>query len=205
MDPSSRVIAARHTSDILNEIAANANGSRVTLGEIVSELSDRGFALLMVVLGLPNVLPMPPPIPLVSGLLLVVIALQIVLGRRHPWLPRRALAASVTHDQLDAVLARATPVLRKLEHFSRRRLSFLPASWELHGAGMLLLVVSVGLVFAAPLVGQIPMGISICLIGLALVERDGVIMTLAALFGALGLVLNFGFIVAVVAGIMALI
>jgi hypothetical protein len=199
------VSAARHTSDILNEIAANTHGARVTLGEIVASLGDRGFALLMVVLGLPNVLPLPPPIPLLCGFLLVFIALQIVLGRRHPWLPARALAASVAHERLDNVLARATPVLRKLERFSRRRLSFLPATWELRGAGVLLLIVSIGLVCAAPLIGQIPMGVSICLIGLALVERDGVIMSVAALFGALGLVLNFGFILAVVKGIMALV
>jgi len=196
---------ARHTSDILNGIAADAHGVRVTLREIVSSLGDRGFALLMVVFGLPNVLPLPPPIPLVCGLLLVFIALQIVCGRRHPWLPRRVLAASVEHDKLDAVLARATPVLRKLERFSRRRLSFVPASWELRGAGILLLVVSIGLVGAAPLIGQIPMGISTCLIGLALVERDGVIMALAALFGALGLALNFGFVLAVIKAVMALV
>ena len=197
--------AARRTSDILNEIAASTHGARVTLGEIVASLGDRGFALLMVVLGLPNVLPLPPPIPLLCGFLLVFIALQIVLGRRHPWLPARALAASVAHERLDRVLARATPVLRKLERFSRRRLSFLPASWELRGAGVLLLLVSIGLVCAAPLIGQIPMGVSVCLIGLALVERDGVIMSLAALFGALGLVLNFGFILAIIRAIMALV
>ncbi|MFI5011458.1 MAG: exopolysaccharide biosynthesis protein [Hyphomicrobiales bacterium] len=205
MEPTSRVTGGRHTSDVLNEIAANANGARVTLGDIVASLGDRGFALLMVVLGLPNVLPMPPPIPLVCGLLLVFIALQIVLGRRLPWLPRRVLAASVARDRLDAALARATPVLRRLERFSSRRLSFMPASWELRGAGLVLLIISIGLVCAAPLIGQIPMGISICLIGLALVERDGVIMAVAVVFGGLGLVFNFGFILAVASGIMALV
>ena len=81
----------------------------------------------------------------------------------------------------------------------------MPASVELRGAGLLLLVVSIGLVCAAPFIGQIPMGISTCLIGLALVERDGVIMASAALFGAIGLALNFGFILAVVKGVMALV
>jgi hypothetical protein len=38
-----------------------------------------------------------------------------------------------------------------------------------------------------------------------LVERDGVIMAAAALFGAIGLALNFGFILAVVKGVMALV
>jgi hypothetical protein len=194
----------RRASEVLDGIAANAQGARVSLGEIVDSLEERGFALLMVVLGLPNVLPMPPPIPLVCGLMLVFIALQIVLGRHHPWIPRRALAASVARERLDVALARATPVLRRLERFSRKRLSFLPASWELRGAGLLLLIVSLGLVCAAPLIGQIPLGISICLTGLALVERDGVIMAVAALFGALGLAVNFGFILAVVEGVMSL-
>jgi hypothetical protein len=204
MDISSRSSDYRRASEVLDGIAANAQGARVSFGEIMASLEERAFALLMVVLGLPNVLPMPPPIPLLCGLFLVFIALQIVLGRHRPWIPRRALAASVARDRVDKVVARATPVLRKLERFSRRRLSFLPASWELRGAGLLLLIVSLGLVGAAPIIGQIPMGISICLTGLALVERDGVIMVAAVLFGALGLAFNFGFILAVVKGIMSL-
>jgi hypothetical protein len=48
------------------------------------------------------------------------------------------------------------------------------------------------------------MGISVCLLGLALVERDGLIMLGAVFFGALGLALNFGFILAIIKGIMSL-
>lgn len=204
MDISSRSPADRRASEVLDGIAANAQGVRVSLGDIMGSLEERAFALLMVVLGLPNVLPMPPPIPLVCGLFLVFIALQIVLGRHRPWIPRRALAASIARERLDEAVARATPVLRKLERFSRPRLNFLPPSWELRVAGVLLLIVSLGLVCAAPIIGQIPMGVSICLTGLALIERDGVIMVVAALFGAIGLVLNFGFILAVIKGIMSI-
>ena len=202
MEVSPPLSSDRRISDVLDDIAANAHGARVTLGEIMASLEERAFALLRVVLGLPNVLPMPPPIPLLCGFFLVFIALQIVLGRHRPWIPRRALTASVPRDKLDKAVARATPVLRMLERFSRRRLSFLPADWELRGAGILLLIVSIGLVGAAPLIGQIPMGISICLMGLGLFERDGVVMLVAALFGAIGLVFNFGFILAVVEGVM---
>jgi hypothetical protein len=205
MDISSRSPADRRASEVLDGIAANAQGVRVSLGEIMASLEERAFALLMVVLGLPNILPMPPPIPLLCGFFLVFIALQIVLGRHRPWIPRRALGLSVPRDRLDTAISRATPVLRKLERFSRPRLlSFLPLTWELRVAGILLLLVSIGLVCAAPIIGQIPMGISVCLIGLALVERDGIILIAAVFFGALGLALNFGFILAVVQGIMSL-
>jgi hypothetical protein len=206
MDISSRLPGdGRRASEVLEGIAASVHGDRVSLGDIMASLEDRAFALLMVVLGLPNVLPMPPPIPLLCGLFLVFIALQIVLGRHRPWIPRRALAASIPRERLDEAVSRATPVLRKLEQFSRPRFSFLPASWELRVAGIFLLIVSLGLVGAAPLIGQIPMGISICLTGLALVERDGLIMIASVFFGALGLALNFGFILAVVKGITSLV
>ncbi len=205
MDISSRSPADRRASEVLDGIAASAQGVRVSLGDIMASLEERAFALLMVVLGLPNILPMPPPIPLLCGLFLVFIALQIVFGRHQPWIPRRALSVSVPRDRLDAAISRATPVLRKLERFSRPRLlSFLPVTLELRVAGILLLIVSLGLVCAAPVIGQIPMGISVCLTGLALVERDGLIMMGAVFFGALGLALNFGFILAIVKGIMFL-
>ena len=58
------------------------------MGDAVEVLRDRAFALLVVVLALPNCLPMPPPIPLVCGFLLAFVAIQIALGRSTPWLPR---------------------------------------------------------------------------------------------------------------------
>ncbi len=41
---------------------ASQEGERLTVGDIVAVLRDRAFALLVVLLGLPNCLPMPPPI-----------------------------------------------------------------------------------------------------------------------------------------------
>ena len=62
------------TSDVLT-VLASQEGERLTVADIVAVLRDRAFALLVVLLGLPNCLPMPPPIPLVCGLLLLLVAL----------------------------------------------------------------------------------------------------------------------------------
>jgi hypothetical protein len=67
-------------SGVLSSIAGNS-GDRLTVADIVAVLRDRAFALLIVLLGLPNCLPMPPPIPLVCGLLLGLVAVQIAAGR----------------------------------------------------------------------------------------------------------------------------
>ena len=74
------------TSELLTRLAVEPN-ERLTVGTILARLGDRSFALLIVILGLPNCIPMPPPIPLVCSLLLFGVAIQIALGRRAPWLP----------------------------------------------------------------------------------------------------------------------
>jgi hypothetical protein len=71
--------------------------------------------------------------------------------------------------------------------------------------GFILLALSIGLIFAAPIVGQIPLGIAVCLVGLGLVERDGVLVMAGVAIGLLGLALSLGFIWAIVAGIDQLI
>ena len=53
MDISSRSPADRRASEVLDGIAASAQGVRVSLGDIMASLEERAFALLMVVLGLP--------------------------------------------------------------------------------------------------------------------------------------------------------
>lgn len=65
------------------------------MGSIVAALKDRAYALLVVLLGLPNCLPMPPPIPLVCGLVLAFVAAQMLAGRVIPWLPPALLARSI--------------------------------------------------------------------------------------------------------------
>ena len=86
---------------------------RLTVADILAVLRDRAFALLVVILGLPNCLPMPPPIPLVCGLLLALVAAQIVAGRPTPWLPRALLHRSIRREDVERAVNRALPVLRR--------------------------------------------------------------------------------------------
>jgi hypothetical protein len=57
---------------------------------------------------------------------------------------------------------------------------------------------------AAPFIGQIPLGLSVCLVGLGLVERDGLFIIAGALIGAVGLMLSAGFAYAIISGISGL-
>jgi hypothetical protein len=100
---------------------------------------------------------------------------------------------------------RAFPALRKLERWSRPRMTLFDTPLAMRLVGFLLLALALGLIVAAPIVGQIPLGLAVCLVGLGLVERDGVVVTAGLVIGALGLALSAGFIWAIAAGIAGLV
>jgi hypothetical protein len=192
--------AKARTSEVLSALAGHAS-ERLTVGDIITVLRGRAFALLVVLLGLPNCLPMPPPIPLVCGLLLALVAAQIAAGWATPWLPHSLLARSIPRNDFSRAVDRAVPVLRRLERWSRPRLSGLDTVPIMRLIGFLLLALALGLLFAAPVIGQIPLGIAVCVVGLGLVERDGLVVIAGFAIGAIGLALTFGFIYAIVAGL----
>lgn len=191
------------TSGLLTALAA-LPGERIAIGTIVAALKDRAYALLVVLLGLPNCLPMPPPIPLVCGLVLVFVALQMLSGLTMPWLPQALLGRSIGRAVLSRAVSRAVPLLLRLERFSKPRLTVLGSRHAMPVLGLLVLVLALGLLVAAPFIGQIPLGLAICLVGLGLVERDGVLIVIGAGLGAIGLILSAGFAYAIFAAISEL-
>jgi hypothetical protein len=191
-------------SAILTALVAQPS-DRLTVGDILVVLRDRAFALLVVLLGLPNCLPMPPPIPLVSGLLLALVAVQIIAGRPAPWLPRTLLHRSIARVDVERAVLRAAPIFRRLERFSRPRMTMLETAVSFRVIGVVLLILAVGIIFALPpIVGQIPLGVAVCLLGLGLVERDGVVVIAGLVIGSIGLTLNAGFVYALVSGLGSL-
>jgi hypothetical protein len=188
------------TSQILASLASQP-GERLTVRDIMAVLQERAFAVLVVLLGLPNCLPMPPPIPLVCGLLLALVAVQIIFGRPMPWLPRALLNRSVARTDVERAVNRAMPASRRLERFSRPRMTFLDTPVTLRLMGVVILLMALGLLFAPPFVGQIPLGLAVCLVGLGLVERDGLVILGGLVVGSVGMTLSLGFVYAIFSGL----
>ena len=191
------------TSEVLSSLATQPS-EQFTVGDLLSVLRGRAFALLIVILGLPNCLPMPPPIPLVCGLLLALVAAQIAAGLSAPWLPRALLRRSIPRDDMSRAVARALPTLRRLERWSRPRVSVFHSAVAMRVVGFVLLTLALGLIVAAPIVGQIPLGLAVCLLGLGLVERDGLVVIAGLVVGAAGIALNVGFVYAVIAALISI-
>ena len=194
MEVSGRLVDHRspRTSELLSAIVTAHSAERIAVGEIVHALRNRAFGLSILLLGLPNCLPMPPGIPVICGVLLGLVGAQMMLGRDELWMPRWLAARTVSRGLLDKIVNGALRWIRRFEVYSRPRMTYFSNSFARFVLGGLVVVLGLLLLLPIPIFGNLPPGIAVCILGLGLVERDGaficagIVATLISL-GVMGL------------------
>ncbi len=168
-------------SDVLTALAADWDQPRISVGQLILALGDRGLIGLLLILAFANVIPNPPGTSAVLGLPMLYLSWQMMRGGM-PWLPQFLAARSFDIDHFRTVVARAMPYLNRVERLLRPRIPTLstPAAFRLMGAVCLLL--SIVLVLPIPFGNLLPAA-AIAIIALGALERDGVWITGGVLFG----------------------
>lgn len=175
----------RRLSRIVAELARTADGP-VSVAEIRQAMGDRSFAALLVVFSAVNMLPLPPGSTLVLGLPLVLVALQMVLGNRTVWLPGFVLRRTIARDRFRQLSERAVPRLEWVERLVRPRYWPFARDHADRVIGGIALVLAVAVTLPVPLGNWFP-AFSCALVGLALSERDGLLLAAAVVCGLLSL------------------
>ncbi len=190
-------------SDILIGLAGDGSG-QLRLGDVVAALGDRGYGLLIFILALPNVLPIYiPGLSAVFGVPLGLIAIQMTIGLPRPWLPRTLLERPLRRQEFARMTQRILPWVLKLERLSQPRLTALTSPWAERLIGLFALVLAVTLALPIPLTG-IPLGTGLALMGIGLLERDGLVLMAGVAAGVLALTYSSLATVAVWESILAL-
>lgn len=165
----------------------------LSLADIMAETSERGFSLVILLLVMPFLFPMPPGLtgPLGSGCFLL--AVQMALGRRSPWLPKKIAKFKFPRWFVQQLLQKLKRVTRVLEKIARPRLLKLAqshVSWRLNGVCIAWLTIL--LILPIPFTNPIPT-VGILLLAVATLEADGLLMCIGYVVTAL-ITLLFGFI-----------
>lgn len=183
-------------SALIREIAELPGRDTITVGEFISLLGDRSFALSILIFSLPNSLPIPgiPGFSTVTGLPILFIALQMIAGRSKIWLPKRVAEKSFSYAFLKKIVEKATPPIIWLEQYIRPRATFLCGSLGERCMGVLITVMSFILVL--PIVGGnfLP-GASISMMALALLENDGIFASISVIVCLLSIYIMFSIVV----------
>ncbi|MEX0810505.1 MAG: exopolysaccharide biosynthesis protein [Dongiaceae bacterium] len=192
-------------TDVLERLAREYTDDRVSLGDIVKELQSRSHGMLMLVLSLPSMIPITPPgIGVIFGLPVAFVAVQLILRRRHVWLPGFLRRRSMTCEDFQRIIERALPHVARIERLLKPRLTILTESVGECLIGVAVLVLALLLALPLPLT-NIPLGLAIALLSLGLIQRDGLVVLIGSIIAiATGVfIVVFGW--TAMAGVVALV
>lgn len=175
----------------------------LTVGDLMASLRTRAFGLSLILFGLPNLLPIPG-LPILTGIILALLAVQIVVGRDVPWLPARIAGTALPRERLHQVMARTLPLLRWIERVTKPRFALAAGPTARRVVGLTVLVLAVLLIILPiPWIGSMPQGLALCVLGLGLTERDGVLVTAGFVLAAVATAVGAGIGYTVFAGALA--
>jgi len=163
------------TSLVLQQLLDEAPADHFTLDWLIGRLPERSFGIVMLFLA---VLAMAPIGSSVPGLLLGIVAAQMIAGRPGPVFPRRVAARALPIRHLVRMGRHPILVLRHLERVIRPRWP-TPFGATKRVIGIIVFLLTC-LILLAPLpLTNVPPAADIALISLAYIEKDGVLLALA--------------------------
>ena len=187
--------SAAETHDLENTLddltdAARSADSELTVEDLLDAFAQRSFGALLTVAALVAALPLIGAIPgvsIVTGALILLISVQMLLGRRTPWTPQRLRRIPLDAETLEKAVEKTRPVAAWIDGLIKPRLAFLADGAAARTAIALASIGLAVLFFPLALIpgGVWPPSLAIVALGLALVANDGV-LTLIGAAGAAG-------------------
>jgi hypothetical protein len=171
-------------SDLMRRLMDEAaREPSITVGRVLNICGLRGFAFLLLILAILNVVIfMVPFLSFFLGLPMVLLATQMVLGLHAPLFPGIIRQRAVSRSTLMDGLARAIYWIEKIEHYIKPRFTFLSAAALLRVHALFALALAVLVMLPIPLV-NVPPAIGICFLAIGLLQRDGLFIVLAYAVG----------------------
>ncbi len=172
----------KRPSELLKNIMQTPERDNITIGNFVELLGNRSFALIILILAMPNVLPIGiPGFSTMTGVPILCMALQMVWGRQVIWLPNKMAGKHLQQKHLNKIICKILPTLLWLEKFLRPRGTILCKSIGTRVIGLVIAMMASVLVL--PIIGgNLLPGFSISLLALALLEKDGFLVVASILF-----------------------
>lgn len=176
----------------------NHGKERVTVRAVIESSGARSFGPLLLVPGLIAFSPLSgiPGVPTLVGTMVFLICGQLLIGRKHFWLPEFILRRSIAQRRFDQTMKMLRKPARVIDRLLKPRLTFLVEGLATYLIAAFSLLMAIG----APFMELLPFAISgvgavLTFLSFGLLARDGVVV-LAALALFAGMVV----IAAVVAG-----
>lgn len=177
-------------TSILDDLQEDFHEDKIRLGDIVEHFKDRGFGPLLLVPALIAVLPTGaiPGVPAICATLIILICVQLLFGKHHPWLPSRIRDFAIAKDKFEKGYKRVRPWTQRFDRLLSERLAFLTRETGTRVVAVIAILLALIMIplELVPFACAVP-GLSIAFFAIGLSAKDG-LFTLLALLAALGAV-----------------
>lgn len=168
---------------LLAHIAQSAEErSRVSLDMVLDAVGPRSFAPVLLLVGLILFSPLSgiPGLPTLMAILVLIVAVQLLIGRHHFWMPQWILRRSISKKKLLQALKWLDKPAAFIDRWLKPRLRFL-----VRRTGTFLTALTcTAIALAMPVMELVPFsssvaGLALAIFGLALVAQDGLLAVVA--------------------------
>lgn len=176
----------RSLGDLLQRIAEVASDrDEVYFATIMSALGTRSFGPVVLLIGVILVSPLSgiPGLPTTMAVGLLLVSLQLVLGRDSFWLPRFLMNRHIPSNRLQKTLRWLDRPARFIDWWLRPRFCVLASN----GGAVAIAAICILLALIMPLLELVPfsttaVGVAVAAFGLALVALDGLFVLMGVFY-----------------------
>ena len=168
---------------LLNSLCDSTEGEVVTVRDLLDAVGRRSYGPILLLLGFISVSPLTliPGSTWLVALVTLLISLQIVVGKKFPWVPGRFLRFEFQRKYLIDGVKTGRKYAHMLDRYLKPRFTILTAPFCAQLGALIcvaaaLITIPLGLFPFGPVLP----GLTILLFGLGLTARDGVFLMLAA-------------------------
>jgi hypothetical protein len=163
------------TAALLRAAALAAPGERITVEQLLEPLRRRAFGFLLLLLAIPNFIPVPVGIGGIMGVLVVGLGLEMLIGLEQPWVPGFLKRRAMSREGLLRFLERIAPFSGRLEKACKPRLQRLTRRPFTFLSGAVMVLIGLLLALPIPFTNYLFGGMLVAF-AFALVERDGALL-----------------------------
>lgn len=179
-------MAHKRVSVVLRSVIETAPGDTISVGEIIEAFGERAFGFVIILFSLPNCIPAPPGMNSVFGLPVLLFAVQLALGFKKPWLPRRILDKRFRVATFRRIIDAAEPKLRRVENFLRPRHTVLFGPRGDRLIGVFAVILALCVIVPLPGTNWVP-SIALVILSMAIMQEDGLVLGFGILAGLAGI------------------
>lgn len=186
----------KRTSAILAEIVKKYKNKKMSIQEFAETLMDRSFSIAILILAIPNSIPLGiPGISTITGFVIMILGLEMAIGCRYLYLPKWISEKQRSTKTLLKLVGWSIGIIEKIEFLIKPRLSlFIPLIERF--AGITIIVMGFILFLPIPFINFIA-GICIVIMALGVMERDGLVIIFGIILSYIMLIIKWNVILVI--------